>query len=96
MDLSDKVVKLRSIKVLLTTRGRIGLEYKVSSTSWNQTNEPVRVLSHGHSVTNARSATWVIVLMHRIIITVAKLDTWPETVKTATVMGNLTICLRLS
>ena len=35
VDLSDKMVKLGSVKVLLTIRGRTSLEYKVNSTSWN-------------------------------------------------------------
>ena len=95
VDLTDKVVKLGSTKLLPIIKGRTSQECKVSSTSWNQTNEPVRALSHGHCVTSARNATWVTIVMHKIVITVEKLDTWPETVRTATIVGNLAILLEI-
>ena len=95
MDLLDKMVKLGIVKVLPTKRGRIGLEFKVGSTNWNRTNKPIRALIHGHYVTSARSTSWVIVVMHRIVITVKKLDTWPKTVRTAIVVGNMAILLEI-
>ena len=86
VDLPNKMVKLGSVNIILTIRKRMGLEC-------NQKNKPERVLSHDHCVTSARSTTWVVVLMHRIAITMEKLDTWLEIVITATTVGNLAILL---